>query len=251
MNDSLHLPEPVSSHTELVPVQYSGETTTEDRLVQMPLFKRNAVVTMHRGHAADFAEYVWLLQHGDTGVWYERPSKAARKKLASAASSNEEPEELPAAESPRPVTLDTPRVWASPALTTPTDDDAYDCTLGHERGDFSDTCRQCTEDRSDALDACGLVYYVVLSTFQANDPFIYGAHFNGRPLYKLVKCGSREAAAAEAFYASGVDGWNVAFSCVMREGETFEERTGPVERVEELWNLADDCEDDNLIRVFY
>ena len=160
--------------------------------------------------------------------------------------------ELEPADSPRPVTLDTPRVSASSALTTPTDDDAYDCSLGHQvDSNYGGTCRQCTEDRSDALDACGLVYYLVLSTFQANDPFVYGSHFNGKPLYKLVKCGSREAAAAEAFYASGVDGWNVAFSCVMREGETFEERIGPVERVEELWNLTEECEDDDKVRVFY
>ncbi|KAF2181480.1 hypothetical protein K469DRAFT_691967 [Zopfia rhizophila CBS 207.26] len=111
-------------------------------------------------------------------------------------------------------------VWASPALTIPMDDD-------------------------------DLVYYIVLSTWHASDSFVHGAHFNGRQIYNLVKCGSREAAAAEAFYAAGVNGWNVAFSCVVRMGETFSDRTGAAERVEELWNLGEDGKDDTTVRVFF
>jgi len=139
--------------------------------------------------------------------------------MLAAASWDDEVDDLLPANSPRPVTLETPR---------PTNDGAYDCTLEHlVEGGYAEICWQCTEDSADALDACGLLYYLVLSTSQANDPFIYGCHFNEKAVYKWIRCGSKEVAAAEAFYTSGVDGWNIAFSCVMREGETFEERVGP------------------------
>jgi hypothetical protein len=86
---------------------------------------------------------------------------------------------------------------------------------------------------------------------QASTPFVHGAHFNGRQIYKMIKCGSRAAAISEAFYATGVNGWNVAFSCVMRVGEDFEERSGKATPVEELWMLAEEEEESEHVRVFY
>jgi hypothetical protein len=143
-------------------------------------------------------------------------------------------------------------LWASRALTTPTDDDVYDCTAGHNiDGGYAGTCHQCSEEKSEALDATSLVYCLVLTTFQANNPFIHGSHFNGRQIYKMIKCGSREAATSEAFYATGLNGWSVAFSCVMRLGEDFEERTGKPKPVDDLWVLAEEEEDNDLVRVFY
>jgi hypothetical protein len=65
------------------------------------------------------------------------------------------------------------------------------------------------------------LYWTVFTGYQASNPFIHGAHFNGRAIYELVTCASREAATAEAVYAAGVNGWNVAFSCVTRLSEAF------------------------------
>lgn len=168
--------------------------------------------------------------------------------------------ELPELENRRLASVDTPKVWASAALTTPSDDDVYDCTAGHDRG--IGACYHCTDEKSEALDATSLVYYLVVSTPQGGNDYAFGGMTaygsprpksanNSRQAYKLVKCGSREAAAAEAFYAAGANGWNVAFSCVMRHGETFDDRNGSVERVDELWKLSEDAEDDDTIRVFY
>jgi hypothetical protein len=69
----------------------------------------------------------------------------------------------------------------------------------------------------------------------------------------VVKCGSREAAVFEAFYATGANGWHVAFSCVMRLGEDFRKRSGKTIAVKELWMLAEkeEEEDKDAIRVFY
>jgi hypothetical protein len=91
----------------------------------------------------------------------------------------------------------------------------------------------------------------VFSTFQASDPFIRGTHFNGHQIYKLVKCGGREAAVANAFYAAGVNGWSLAFSCVMKLGEDFEERSGTAKRVKELGMLAEEEDNEKVVKVFY
>jgi hypothetical protein len=81
----------------------------------------------------------------------------------------------------------------------------------------------------------------------------------GKQIYKLVNCGSREAAVAEVFHATGLNGWNLVFSCVMRASDNMEDGAGGFRRVEDLWMLADDADDDDddddddnkSIRVFY
>ena len=253
LESSSNSPDEISNPSEFIPIRYSGESVSEvGRVVRITPFRRNVLTTLHRAHVAEFEEYQWIIKYGNTEVWYEKPGKSHLKQLAMMQSSGCEPSDLLELQNPRPVSLETPRVWASAALTTPTDDDIYDCAAGHSiDSDYSGACHQCTDEKSEAMDSTPLVYCLVLSTCQASDPFIIGAHFNGRQIYKLVKCGSREAAAAEAFYASGVNGWNVAFSCVLRVGETFEERTGATERVDDLWRLAEDSQNEDAVRAFY
>lgn len=77
-----------------------------------------------------------------------------------------------------------------------------------------------------------LVYCLVISTFDADHTFPQEVHYKGRHIYKLIKCGSREAAVLEAFYAAGVHGWNVLFTCVMRLGEEFEGKAQKVRLVQ-------------------
>ncbi|KAF1946920.1 hypothetical protein EJ02DRAFT_393389 [Clathrospora elynae] len=244
----------VETPAAFMPVQYSGESFLDiaSRVTRIAPFRRSVFVTRHHVHAADFEEHEWLLKHGSTELWYEKPSKAHLRSIKTLESNRWAPYELLPLLNARPVSLETPKAWASAAMTTPTDDDIYDCTSGHTVDDgYAGTCHQCTDDKSEALESTPLVYCLVMSTCQASDPFIHGAHFNGRQIYKLIKCGSREAAVAEAFYAAGVNGWNIAFSCTMRLGEDFEERSGKVKKMDELWMLADEEEDKNVVRVFY
>jgi hypothetical protein len=238
-----------------LPVNYSGESVLEtSRIVHIVPFKRNVFITQHAPQTADLEEYKWLLKYANTELWYEKPHRSFfRQMKALEGISYELPDPLPLFDA-RPVSLETPRLCASRALTTPTDDDIYDCTSGHTvEGGYASTCHQCSEQKSEALEATDLVYYLVLTTYQASNPFIHGSHFNGRQIYKMIKCGSREAAAAEAFYTTGVNGWNVAFSCVTRLGEGFDDRNGTAEKMEELWMLAtdEDNDDENSVRVFY
>ncbi|KAL1598866.1 hypothetical protein SLS60_008009 [Paraconiothyrium brasiliense] len=242
-----------SAPADLIPVQYSGDSLLDmGRVVRITPFKRNVLVTTHRAQIADFEEIKWILQHGGTDVWYQKPKRSWLRQQETLETSGPDIEELQSLENARPVSLETPRIWASSALVTPTDDDLFDCTAGHTIDDaFSGACPICTDEKSEALDGTPLIYHVVLSTCQASEPFIHGAHFNGRQIYRLIRCGSRDAAAAEAFYASGVNGWSVVFSCVMRADDELEGSEGKIKRVDELWMLGEDEEDDDCTRVFF
>lgn len=241
----------ISSPTELLPSRYFGESTPEaSRIVQVQPFRRTVLLTHHRARGADLMQHQWLFKHATSEVWYEKPVKTFYE-LPHMMTSESPVDKA----GPYPIALGTPRVWASAALTTPQDDDIYDCTANHSRdSDFMGTCAQCTDEKSEALDNTELVYCLVISTTHSIERN-YGmpgqnVFTHGRQIYKLIKCGSREAAAVEAFYTAGCQGWNVLFSCVMRVGETFEERNGKVERVENLWKLAEEKAGDG-IRVFY
>lgn len=126
------------------------------------------------------------------------------------------------------VSLEMPRVWASAALATPSDDNC---------------------EKSEVLNRTSLEYCIVLSTFQASEPFVLGAHFNGKTVFKIVKCGIREEALAEIFYAVAANGWSVEFGCVIREGERFTENAKRVERLLELGK--EDGNRKEEARVFY
>jgi hypothetical protein len=243
----------VATPSEFIPVHYSGESLLDKaQVVRITPFMRKVFLALHRAQAADFDEYKWILINGISEVWYEKPPRFMLKHMAKLQGSGCELPDLVEIAFPRLVVLDAVKVWASAALTTPTDDDIYDCTGGHvlEKSD-SVTCYHCTDEKSDALDATELIYYLVLSSYQKGDPNGIGGHHFGKQVYRLIRCGSRAAAAAEAFFAAGVKGCEVVFSCVTRFGETFEDRNGPVERVSDLWKLAEDAKDENTIRVFY
>jgi hypothetical protein len=223
-------------------------------MVHITPCNRNALVTQHRLYPADIQQYQWLLKGGVTEVWYEKPSRAYLKALKALEGSGCDVADLTPIFDARPVSLETPKVWASRALTTPTDDDVYHCTSAHSiDGGYAGTCHQCSEEKAESLEETALVYWLVFTTYQASNPFVHGAHFNGRAIYKLVRCGSREAAVAEVFYAAGVNGWSLAFSCVTRLDESFDESSGVITKVDELWMLATDEEEDQeaTSRVFY
>lgn len=247
----------VSSSESFIPANYSDEgISSHSRLVRILPFRRTAFVTTHRAQATDFKEFEWLLKYGSTETWYEKPSNATLKRMKAAELLGEEADELPVS-SAKPIEVQTPKVWTSAALTTPTDDDIYECIADHAPqnagASYIRTCQQCTDAKSEALDATDLSYCLVFSSTQSHDFIAAGPFANcGRPIYKLVKCGSREAAVAEAFHGTGFNGWNLVFSCVIRGDVSVEERGGKFRRVESLWMLGDDDDDDDESdRVFY
>lgn len=93
------------------------------RVVRIAPFRRNIYTTLHHTHTADFEEFKWIIQNGSTDVWYEKPGPSSLKRMATLGHDN-----LPTLENSQPISLETPKIWASAALTTPVDDDIYDCS---------------------------------------------------------------------------------------------------------------------------
>lgn len=59
------------------------------------------------------------------------------------------------------------------------------------------------------------------------------------PLFKVVRTGSREAAAAQAFLDAGAKGWSTVFTCVVKEGaELSKMRDEDFVRVEQCWEVV-------------
>jgi hypothetical protein len=259
----------VNNPSEFIPIHYSGDSILDrSQLIRIASGRTPAVefgpyppnagqdgsryvlLTLHGAQVADFEAYQWLLQHGSLDSWYAKPNKAILRRLVKLQSCGSEVLKEEADEI-RLGAFDTPMVWAAAPLTTPTDDDIFDCSAGHSsHNDYTGACHKCTDERTEAIESTPLVYYLVIKA--QRDGFSSGpGKITSKPLYTLVTCGSREAAAVQAFYTAGVNGHSVVFSCVLRVGETFDDRNGPIERVDELWKLSEDAEDEDVIRVFY
>jgi hypothetical protein len=235
--------------TKFIPVRYSGELRVPTSHITH-ILKRNILTLFHPASPADVKEYAWILEHGASGFWYTKPSLSWLSNQDTLRAPAQSLSDMPAVDPARPVSLEMPRLWVTAALATPIDDDVYDCGKhGRDVNGSDGACPVCTKEKSEILNGTSLVYCIVLSTYQASEPFVDGAHFNGKEIFKVVKCGTRERASAEAFYATVLNGWSVELSCVLREGEML---TKNAKRVEKLWELG---EEDAIVkegaRVFY
>lgn len=222
----------VRTAEQLIPVRSEAmfAYSTTSPIVGIVPFHRKVLLVRHQAHAADYQEHEWLLRFADTGVWYEKPNRT----LVNIGHHERTPNKLMPMTQPKPVCLELPKVWASAALTTSLDN----------------ATSVVDQRRSKALKSRPLVYCLVLSTYETivnmGQEKIYGSQ-----MYKLVRCGSREAAATEAFYAAGVHGYNVAFACVMRLDEDFAGSFGRARKVEQLSDLALENHSREDVRVFY
>lgn len=74
-------------------------------------------------------------------------------------------------------------------------------------------CTACfCEGRLPRSECQELMYLSVLQAFQRD---IFNPASVGTPLYKVVRTGSRQAAAAQAFYDAGAMGWSTVFVCAV------------------------------------
>ena len=75
----------------------------------------------------------------------------------------------------------------------------------------------------------------------------------GMPIYRVVRSGSRQAAASQAFYTAGGSGWSTVFTCVVAdkvEAEGIPPAAKLFQRVKSLGELIEDS-GDGKIRVLY
>lgn len=195
---------------------------TTSPIVGIVPFYRKVLLMRHQAHAADYQEYEWLLRFAATGVWYDKPIKFQSSGVLEPKTHS------------NPMCLELPKVWTSAALTTSLDNPT---TVVDQR-------------RSKALKTIPLVYCLVLSAYESFMGIVPERN-RGTLMYRLVKCGSREAAVTEAFFAAGVHGYNVTFACVMRLDEDFAGSSGRAKKVEQLSDLAVESHSRMDVRVFY
>jgi hypothetical protein len=253
---------------ELLPTCYADEIPPSDRIIKLSPFNKKVYATYHHAAPYDFSHYSLMMRIGKPYEWYKWPSSTSIQQLnaylvlgetcstGSIMESIISPLCTDDGDTFVPYSQPTPRVWAPVALTAPSDEDMEDCTHGVE--DRPCDCLERNSKISDALERTPLVYYVVMSTWHIQQ---YGNRNRiTTPIFKTVRCGSRDAAAAEIFYAAGAHGWSTVFAAVGRESEIdlFEKGVAKVERVTGLWGLAEldkdeekNAKEQSTVKMFY
>ncbi|KAL5332128.1 hypothetical protein BJX70DRAFT_393216 [Aspergillus crustosus] len=238
----------VSSHTDLFTLD-NAQNPNLDRIVLLNPFNREAYITTHAATHVDFTTWLPLLALGAPETWYtfnvsETPiSTAPYQPLISPSHTVLKP-----LGEPRPVGLKVPRIAASAALQ-------HSATRNTEQNllylSIQTTISGLATNRNGrwvSPDRFGL-------------PDQAGNSTTGQNIYRVVKAGSREEAAAQAFYNAGGNRWSTVFTCVVainyqtRGAMLDAERYVRVGGVEELGGGdgegSEKKEDGGKVRVFY
>ncbi|KAL2827675.1 hypothetical protein BJY01DRAFT_135806 [Aspergillus pseudoustus] len=255
--------EVVSSHTELFAPSRTTSTPTPDRLVLLGPFTRPAYITTHAASRYDFTHWLPLLALGAPETWYAFSnndsviSTSLKQPLLAAPNTYLRP-----LGDPRPVGLRIPRISANDPL--------------HPHHSSLSAPKLKTE--AEASPAAGqqdldLIYLSIQSSITGHTthrsgrwvspergmmPDLAGSGTTGSSIYRVVRCGSREEAATQAFYAAGGNRWSTLFTCVVVD-DGHRALSGRVlvldgegyERVRSLGELVEGEGKRGKIRVFY
>ncbi|KAF2752586.1 hypothetical protein EJ05DRAFT_295003 [Pseudovirgaria hyperparasitica] len=235
--DPLNGSEIITSHSELIPVVYTDDNRPEEKLVRT-IFNKRIYITFHNAGSYDFAKHSSLLRAAEIEVWYRWPAASDESHMLSLckrgelASATEYLSTEVEGRSISPLNASITRVWASHVFTT------------------------CTHTVANNLENTSLVYIVVLSAYMDLAPdFSARGPSPTEKVFKVLRFGSRESAAAEAFYASGVQGWDMVFSCVVRSDALSALGKGldviRVEKIHELANVDEREVGGDYVRAFY
>jgi hypothetical protein len=120
------------------------------------------------------------------------------------------------------------------------------------------------EDTGNTQDPAPLIYLSVQQTVAdrlLNDNYLdrrrdtaREVSVAGTPLFRVVRSGSRDAAAAQAFYDAGGHQWSTAFVCVLKDEEDeirLTTKPDSFERVKTLGKVLEDTAPGGKVRVFY
>ncbi|KAL4869616.1 hypothetical protein BDV12DRAFT_76793 [Aspergillus spectabilis] len=204
------LPE-VPSHTDLFTEH------TADRSVLLTPFNREAYITTHTATHHDFTTWLPLLALGAPETWYafsvsETPISTSLHQPLIAPSHTV----LKPLSEPRPVGLKIPRIAASAAL---------------QPSSSTPAVPNKSEDRTKQAEQ-NLIYLSIQTTISGLTttrggrwvspdrnglPELAGRSTTGQNIYRVVRAGSREEAAAQAFYNAGGNRWSTVFTCVVVE----------------------------------
>ncbi|KAL4962224.1 uncharacterized protein BDV14DRAFT_110902 [Aspergillus stella-maris] len=267
-----------TSHSELFSTltskpEASGKDAVEtrDRYILLTPFMRETYITSHPASKYDFSTWLPLLALGVPETWYafgvsEQPIQLSTKQPLLAP---QNVSLLPQKEA-GPVGLRVPRIVAGAALLPPP---PTPIPVNKDPFDDNDTPVKNEDGSKPRRD---LVYLSIQSTISGTGthrldrysysspdrnglPDLAGSSITGQNIYRVVRAGSREEAAAQAFYVAGGNKWSTLFTCaVIDEGrgsgrvvvcdEDVYRRVGSVE---ELGGSGGGGEKGSRMKVFY
>ncbi|KAL4945296.1 hypothetical protein BDV06DRAFT_219409 [Aspergillus oleicola] len=239
-----------TSHTDLFSTPNSQaknkggvEAGVQDRCVLLTPFMREAYITTHPATNLDFTTWLPLLALGAPETWYafgvaEAPIQmSARQPLLAPQSVSLTPQK-----EPRPVGLRVPRISAGaallpPAPSAPVKKDPFDTIpvpIKNEGGTKPPPA-------GSGSSSSELIYLSIQSTItgvgthrpdrfsysspdRSGLPDVAGSSITGQSIYCVVRAGSREEAAAQAFYAAAGNRWSTLFTCVVLDPSSVGER---------------------------
>lgn len=279
----------VYSSRQLLPPAPANAARTQyyadDKVVYLPTFQRRAYVTSHSASSQEFWRYFELIKHAAEGKWYTLPDDETLAMMNGLERAGlPVGRHLPVVSDPQPIKSDIPWVHGTSALQYPQTIKSVPCkdsaahfgrgnqcrttpTMEAETDDLSPhhgacdedgllQCRKCARSKQKMLKHTELVYVsIVHSTQGAGNPPRMPMSFGdkikpeGTDIYKIHKLGGRDAAATQAFYDAGANGWSTVFACAFRADVDWSLAAADgVERVDHLWQLGDDREE---VGVFY
>ncbi|KAL2864314.1 uncharacterized protein BJX67DRAFT_383789 [Aspergillus lucknowensis] len=250
----------VSSYNDLFPaIESTGDPTPalQDRFVILDPFNREAYIATHPASPFDFSYWLPLLSQGSPDTWYSisTPEATISASVSRVLSAPPRPSFRPLSD-PRPVGLKVPRLSASTPLRP--------STLTHVKADAGTTQQP----------RATLIYLSIQQSITGYDtsrngrwvspgrdrlPDLAGRSATGQNIYRVVRTGSREEAAAQAFYHAGGNRWSTIFTCVVvggkggLSGRAVALDADGYERVASLEDLieSDGVGQDGKIKVFY
>lgn len=232
--------ERILRHGDLLPCSNDGDFIEEDVLALIEPYNRKVYVSYHNLTSVEFNQYLLFLQYAQADRWYLLPSTetasaiqeiSLRGHCPSGLVTQKIAETMAPLKHANPQTCKFPRINTGRALRT-RDDLSPDCKC-EQRLKLSPVepiaCRstRCEAKLGGAHYPCAacvssthlprakstqLVYLAVVQSFQAGPSYELES---GRPIYKVVRTGSRRAAAAQAFFDAGANGWSTVFVCAM------------------------------------
>jgi len=233
----------VSSHLELIPALKAQaaepkEDVPLDRSVRIAPLHRKVYVTTHAATPVDFRHWLPLLAYAIPERWY---------KFTDAGS----------LDLPIDLLVGVPAMTAKHIL--PPMEDACALALNVPAVAASAALRLEPEDGEEDISVLYLSVQKSVTTLQDSNEW----YDRGRrqvpemvrevPIYRVVRSGSRQAAASQVFYTAGGNGWSTVFTCVVAdkvEAKGIPPAAKLFQRVKSLRELVEDSED-GKIRVLY
>lgn len=196
--------------------QYESHSQ-QDRCVYLVPYDREAYITTHPATHYDFTQWLPLLALGATETWYK--FSTAKDKIVYTNQSlpllaPPNPNLVPLAD-PRPVGLRLVRIAATAALRPPS---SPPVPVKYEDG---------SKPTQPDLVYLSIQASITGNTTRLNDrwdhpdrnlPDLADNSLVGQNIYRVIRCGSREEAAAQAFYYAGGNRWSTVFTCAVVAG---------------------------------